>query len=146
MSFCYFPLGGNSLPFGNTLLITVADCAPAKRVLLVPVPRYQTCIGTCIRALDRMPDIQYLAHPFAIPFGVDGTLDIGAHTFNLRRGAAGDHVPSPGASVALCPQGFVALSPPPCSIYCWLLEVGVTAPVQVFAYPHLPASLRRSCC
>ena len=88
-----------------------------------------------------MPDIQYLAHPFAIPFGVDGTLDIGAHALYLGHGAAGDHVPSPGASIACCRQSFVALLPLSFSIYCWLLEADVTARVQTFTYPHLSTSL-----
>jgi hypothetical protein len=154
---------GSLLPLAiRSSLVTVADCAPVKRALVVPVPRHQTCIGTCIRALDWMPYILYLAHPFVILFGVDGTLETGAHTFYLGCGTAGDQIPSLGAFVTRCRQGFVALLAHPFPIYCWLLEAGkalfvVVSQAPLFSVHHslllllffssqtLPL-LRQSCC
>ena len=105
------------------LPITVANCAPAKCALLVPVPQHQTCTRTCIWALNWMPDIKYLAHPYTTPIGVDGTLESDTYGSYLMRGTADNIIPSPGTFVSCCRQSFAAQSPPPFFSCCWLLEV-----------------------
>ena len=103
------PLGGNSLSFGDRLLINVPDCAPAKQVLLVAVPWHQTCIRTCIRALDRMPDMQYLAHSYSIQVDLNEIIQPGARFPFLGHGAASYHIPCLGAFVSCCHKGFSSL-------------------------------------